>query len=132
MSTIEATTTSESGYTSVSRVGEYELTIDATNSDGPNPNEVLVVDYASCFVPALRVGAQKAGHDDLGRVEVDISAELDDDDDLTSITFDIAIAAALSEAEVATVVESAEDICHVHDALRDELHAEIDVTPDAF
>ncbi|WP_330631781.1 OsmC family protein [Halocatena halophila] len=132
MSTIEATTTSESGYTSVSRVGEYELTIDATNSDGPNPNEVLVVDYASCFVPALRVGAQKAGHDDLGRVEVDISAELDDDDDLTSVAFDIAIEADLSESEIANIVERAEDICHVHDALRDELHAEIDVTPDAF
>lgn len=132
METIEATTTSESGYTSVSRVGEYELTIDAANEEGPNPNEVLVADYTSCFIPAFRVGANKEGHDDLGQIDIDAEADVDDGDDLDAIRFSMRVEADLSEDEFDNIVERAENICHVHDALREDLHADIEVDGNAF
>ncbi|UPM43251.1 OsmC family protein [Halocatena salina] len=132
METIEATTTSESGYTSVSRVGEYELTIDAANEEGPTPNEVLVVDYVSCFVPAFRVGANKEGHDDLGRIDVDAEADIDDSDDLDAVRFSMNVEADLSDEEFDDIVERAENICHVHDALREGLHADVEVNGNAF
>ena len=82
MTDIETTTVSEEGYASTSQVGDFELSIDATEETGPGPNGVLVADYASCFLPAFRVGG--------------------------------------------------EDICHVHAALKPELHAEISVHGGAF
>lgn len=132
MGTIEATTTSEEGYTSVSRVGDYELTVDAANEEGPNPNEVLVADYVSCFIPAFRVGGNKEGHDDLGTIKVDAEADIDDDDDLAAIRFDMDVEADLSDEEFGDIVDRAENICHVHDALREELHAEIEVNGTSF
>jgi organic hydroperoxide reductase OsmC/OhrA len=127
MADIETTTTSEEGYTSVSRVGDFELTVDATGEDGPTPNQVLAADYASCFIPAFRVGADKEGHDDLGKISVEVEADLDDDDDLTSIAFTMHVEADLDDDEFDAVVDRAEDICHVHAALREELHADISV-----
>ena len=128
MADIEVTSTSTStdGYTTTSVIGDWELTVDATDENGPNPNAVLVADYASCFIPAFRVGAQQEGFDDLGTVEVDVSATLDDHDDLAGIAFDIAVEASLGDS-VDDVVARAEDICHVHTALREELHADITV-----
>jgi organic hydroperoxide reductase OsmC/OhrA len=126
MPDIEVTSTSTEGYTTTSAIGDWELRIDATDENGPNPNAVLVADYASCFIPAFRVGAQQEGFDDLGTVEVDVSATLDDHDDLTGIAFDIAVEASLGDS-VDDVVARAEDICHVHTALREELHASITV-----
>jgi len=113
MSDIELTSTSTEGYATTSLIGDWELTIDATDAAGPNPNAVLVADYASCFVPAMRVGASQAGLDDLGRVEVDATADLDEGDDLAD--------------SVDEVLDRAEDICHVHTALREELHADITI-----
>ena len=127
MADVESTTTSEEGYTSVSRVGDYELTVDATDQDGPNPNQVLIADYASCFIPAFRVGADKDGHDDLGKITIEVEGDLDDDDDLTAIRFTMHVGADLSDDEFDAVVDRAEDICHVHAALREELHADITV-----
>ena len=132
MSDIEATTTSEEGFSSVSRVGDYELTIDATNENGPDPNEVLVADYVSCFIPAFRVGGNKEGHDDLGMIQVEAEGDIDDDDDLEAIRFTMHIESDLSDEESDTLVSRAEDICHVHDALREELHADIEVNSGAF
>lgn len=132
METIESTTTSESGYTSVSRVGEYELTIDAANEEGPNPNEVLVADYTSCFIPAFRVGANKEGHDDLGRVDIDAEADVDDSDDFDAIRFSMNVEADLSDEEFDDIVARAKNICHVQDALREELHADVEVNGNAF
>jgi uncharacterized OsmC-like protein len=132
MTTIEATTTSEEGFTSVSRVGDYELTVDATNENGPNPNEVLVADYVSCFIPAFRVGGDKEGHDDLGTIQVEAEGDIDDDDDLEEIRFTMHVESDLSEEETEDLVDRAEDICHVHDALREGLHADIEVNSDAF
>jgi len=131
MADIEVTSTSEEGYVTRSVVGEWELTVDATGESGPTPNQVLAADYASCFIPAFRVGANKEGFDDLGTVEVEVEAELDEDDDLESVAFDIHVEAALGDS-AGDVVDRAEDICHVHDSLREELHAEISVTDEAF
>jgi len=130
MADIEVTSTSTEGYTTTNVVGEWELTIDATNENGPNPNEVLAADYASCFIPAMRVGANKEGFDDIGTVEVEVSAELDEEDDLESIAFDIEVEGSLDDS-AEDVIARAEDICHVHAALREELHADISIEDDA-
>ena len=126
MADIQIESRSTEGYATSNVIGEWELMIDATDQEGPNPNAVLVADYASCFIPAFRVGGQQEGFDDLGVVEVDASATLDDEDDLESISFDIAVEESLGDA-AADVVARAEDICHVHAALREELHADISV-----
>jgi len=131
MTDIIIDSTSEEGFTTSSIVGDFELTVDATGEDGPDPNATLVATYASCFVPAFRVGAQQRDHDDLGRIEVESEADLDDDDDLEAIRFTIRVEADLGD-EVDEIVGRAEDICHVHSALREGLHAEITVEDDAF
>ncbi|SDJ44216.1 Organic hydroperoxide reductase OsmC/OhrA [Halovenus aranensis] len=130
MSDINVTSTCKESYTTESVVGNFDLVIDATGEDGPDPNATLVADYASCFIPAFRVGANKEGFEDLGTVQVESSAELDDGDDLTSISFEIHVEADLGDS-VDDVVARAEDICHVHSALREGLHADITVTDGA-
>ena len=130
--TIEVTSTSEEGYVTRSRVGDFELTVDATGEDGPEPNAVLIADYASCFIPAFRVGANKEGHEDLGRVDIDVEGDVDDNDDLTAIRFHILVEADLEDDEFDAVVERAENICHVHTALREGLHAQISGETGAF
>jgi len=131
MADIEVTSTCEEGYTVTSVVDEWELTVDATGEDGPTAQEVLAADYASCYIPAFRVGAKKEGISDLGRIEVEVAADLDEDDDLVSVAFHVKTEASLEDV-ADDVVARGEDICHVHDALRDELHADITVTDEAF
>lgn len=130
--TIEVTSTSEEGYVTRSRVGDYELTVDATEEEGPEPNGVLLADYASCFIPAFRVGGQKEGFDDLGRIDVDVEGDLDEDDDLEAIRFHILVEEDLDDDDFDAIVARAEDICHVHSALREGLHAEITGETGAF
>ncbi|MFB6127776.1 MAG: OsmC family protein [Halolamina sp.] len=132
MTDIETSTVSESGFASTSSVGDFDLTIDATNEAGPDPNAVLVADYASCFLPAFRVGADRAGVDDLGTVQIDAEADLDDSDDLSAIRFDIHVEADVDDDTLGDIVTRAEGICHVHSALREELHADIATNADAF
>jgi organic hydroperoxide reductase OsmC/OhrA len=132
MSDIQTTTVSESGYATTSQVGDFDLAIDATDETGPNPNAALVATYASCFLPAFRVGGQQRGHDDLGKLQIDADADLDDDDDLAAIHFDVHVAADLSDEEFDEIVTRAKDICHVQAALREGLRADVDVYGDAF
>jgi len=132
MADIETTTVNEDAYHSLSRAGDFELSIDATGSEGPTPNEVLVADYASCFSFACRAGANRQLGIDLGEIETEAEADLDDSDDLTGIRFHLYIEAELTDEEIDDVVELGEGICHVHAAMKESLHAEIDVTPDAF
>ena len=127
MADIQTHTLSTEGFASKNQVGDFTLDIDALGDDGPTPNQVLVADYASCFLPAFRVGGQQTGHDDLGKIQIDAEATLDGDDDLSSISFDIYVEADLSDVEFADITERAEGICHVHAALREELHADISV-----
>jgi organic hydroperoxide reductase OsmC/OhrA len=126
MPDIEVTSVSEEGYATTNLIGEWELGIDATEQQGPNPNQALAATYASCFIPAFRVGADKEGFDDVGQIEVDVGADLDEEDDLEYISFDIHVEESLGDS-VSAIVERAEDICHVHAALREELHADIDI-----
>jgi len=127
MADIEVTSTCEAGYTVQSVInGEWELITDALSEDGPSPNEVLAADYASCYVPALRVAADQHGYDDIGEIEVEVAADLDEDDDLEAIDFHVEVEADLGE-DARDIVDLGEDICHVHSALVEELHADISI-----
>ncbi|KAB1194486.1 OsmC family peroxiredoxin [Haloferax sp. MBLA0076] len=132
MSDIQTSTVSDEGFATTSQVGGFDLQIDALDEEGPNPNATLVATYASCFLPAFRVGGQKTGFDDLGKIQIDADADLDESDDLTEIRFDVYVEADLSDEEFAAIADLAEDICHVHTALRDDLRADVTVVGDAF
>jgi len=123
---------SREGFATTSRAGDFRLTVDATDETGPNPNAVLLADYASCYVPALRVSARHHGHDDLGRLEIDVAADLDERDDLAAIRFSLRMEADLDEEELASVVAYAKEICHVNAALREGLRADVTARADAF
>jgi len=127
MADIEVESTCEEGYTVESVInGEWQLVVDALSEEGPSANEVLAADYASCYIPAFRVAADKHGYDDIGEVTVEVAAELDEDDDLEAIDFHIEVEESLGDDEQ-DIVELGEDICHVHSALREELHADISI-----
>jgi organic hydroperoxide reductase OsmC/OhrA len=132
MADIETTTVSEDGFASTSQVGDFELLVDATGEEGPTPNQALVATYAACYLPAFRVGADQRGHDDLGTVQIDADAGLDDDDDLTDISFQIHVEADLDDEAAEEIIERADDICHVHTAVREGLQADVTVASDAF
>ncbi|GGI99189.1 hypothetical protein GCM10008995_06380 [Halobellus salinus] len=132
MSDIQTSTVSDEGFESTSNAGEFELTIDATGEAGPDPNTVLVADYAACFLPAFRVGGQQRGHDNLGKVQIDADADLDGDDDLEAIRFDVHVESDLDDETLGEIVDRAEGICHVHSALREELRADVTAHADAF
>ena len=127
MADIEVQSTCEEGYTVESVInGDWELVIDALNNDGPNPNEVLVADYISCYIPALRVAAGQHDYDDIAEVEAEVTADLDEDDDLEAVGFRVEIEADLGDDEQA-IAELGEEICHVHSALTEELHADVSI-----
>lgn len=132
MADIETKTVNESHYHSLSRVGNFELSIDATSEEGPTPNEVLVADYASCFTFACRAGAQRQLDIDLGMVETTAEAELDESDDLSSVQFRLEVEADLTEDEISQIIDIGKSICHVHNAVRDDLLTGVDLTPNAF
>jgi organic hydroperoxide reductase OsmC/OhrA len=132
MADINVESTCEEGYTVTNVIdGEWELTVDALSKDGPSANQVLAADYCSCYIPAFRVAADEHGYDDVGRIEADVSADLDDDDDLTAIGWTLRVEADLGD-DGADIVERGEEICHVHSALREGLHADISLEDDAF
>lgn len=134
MADIESHTVNEDGFAASSRVGNYELSIDATKEEGPSPNEVLVANYASCWSFAFRAGAQREHDLDLGRIETEATADLDEDDDLAdgSIAFHVRVAADVEEDLVEELIELGNEICHVHAAVREELHPDVEVATDAF
>ncbi|MEF8780304.1 MAG: OsmC family protein [Haloferacaceae archaeon] len=132
MTDIETSTLCEEGYACTSHVGDFDLSVDATGEEGPSANQTLVAAYASCFLPALRVGARQRGHDDIGKLQIDASADLDDDDDLSAIRFDLHVESDLSEEELDEIVARGKDICHVHSAVRPGLRAEITAYGNAF
>ncbi|MFC6724073.1 OsmC family protein [Halobium palmae] len=132
MSDIETSTVSDEGFSSTSQVGDFELTIDATGEEGPTPQQTLVADYASCYLPAFRVAGQRSDYDDLGKVQIDADADMDDNDDVQAVRFTVHTEAEIDDGDADELVEKADDICHVHDALREELHAEVDVNGGAF
>lgn len=130
MADISLTTTSTDGFDTQSVIGDFALGIDPMNETGPNPNAVLVADYAACFLPAVRMGAQKSGYDDLGKLDIEADADLDDHDNVDSISFTLKVEGAVDDP--AELVELGEQYCHVHTALREGLHADVTVVDDAF
>lgn len=132
MTDLEATSTSEEGFVTQSRVGDFKLTVDATGDEGPDPNSVLIADYASCYIPAFRVAGRQRDYDDLGKVEIDVEGDLDDDDDLEAIRFHIKVEADVDEGDLDDLIERGEEICHVHSAVREHLQADISAEANAF
>ena len=128
----EVTTTSEEGYASTSQIRDYELTIDATGEETPDTLESLLAAYAACYVPALRVGGQQRGVEDLGHLEIAVTGELNDDDKLEAVAFDIGVEAEVDDETGEKIVSRANELCKVHDALKSGLHAETSFEGDAF
>ena len=132
MTDIESTTVNEAGFTATSRVGDFDIATDAQGESGPSPNETLLADYAACFTYAFRAGAMRSDYDDLGQIQTDAEADLDDEDDLEAIRFTLHVERELTDDEVNELLDLAEDICHVHAALREGLYADVTVNPGAF
>lgn len=130
MTDITLTTTSADGFDTESVIGDFAVGIDPMDETGPNPNAVLVADYAACFLPAVRLGAKQSGYDDLGKMEIEAEAELDDRENLESISFTLKVETAVEDPE--ELAELGEQHCHVHTALREGLHADVTVEDDAF
>lgn len=121
------TTVSTEGFSSENQIRDFDLTIDATGEQSADTLEVLLATYASCFVPALRVGAEQRDAGELGEIEIEAHGEQNDDDKLSSVRFAVSTEADLDADAADAVVERAEELCKVHDALKPELHAQIDV-----
>ncbi|WP_327051867.1 OsmC family protein [Halomicrococcus gelatinilyticus] len=128
----EVTTTSEAGYSSENEARNFSLTIDATGEDAPDTLEALLAAYGSCYVPALRVGGEQRGAGDLGRIEIEASADLNDDDKLDAVHFDVAWEADVDDETVDEIVERAHELCKVGDAVKESLVADVSVETDAF
>ena len=130
MNEFSLTTSNPDGYDTESVIGDFALAIDPMDETGPNPNAVLVADYASCFLPAVRMGAQQNGYDDLGEMEIEATAAVDDHDDLQSIEFTLKVESAVDDSD--ELVALGEELCHVHAALREGLAADVTVEDEAF
>jgi organic hydroperoxide reductase OsmC/OhrA len=131
MTDILIETTSEDGYASRSIVGDFELTLDGDAEEGPQTNPTLVATYAGCWIPAFRTAARQRDVGELGRVEVESEADLDDDGDLEAIRFKLKTEADLGDSK-AEIVDRAHEICHVDAALREDLRADVVVEDDVF
>jgi uncharacterized OsmC-like protein len=128
----QVTTVSEEGFSSTNEIGEFETTIDPNGEEAPDTLESLLAAYGSCYVPALRVGGQQRGVDDLGQIEIESSGELNDDDKLESIHFDIRVEADVDDETGQKIIDRGFELCKVHDALKDSLHADTSFQGDAF
>ena len=121
----EVHSTSTEGYSTTSQIRDFETTIDATGEDAPDTLEALLAAYSSCYVPALRVAAEQRDVGDLGEISIDVTGELNDDDKLESVAFDIETDAEMDDDKAEQVIDRANALCKVHDALKDSLKAEM-------
>ncbi|WP_306052534.1 OsmC family protein [Natronococcus wangiae] len=128
----QVTTVSEEGFSATNDIRDFETTIDSNGEDAPDTLESLLAAYGSCYVPALRVGGQQRGVDDLGKIEIESSGELNDDDKLESIHFDIRVEADVDDETGDEIIERGFELCKVHDALKESLHADTSFEGDAF
>jgi uncharacterized OsmC-like protein len=128
----QVTTVSEDGYASTTEIRDFSVDIDPGGESAPDTLESLLAAYGACYVPALRVGAKQRDVGELGEIELSITGELNDDDKLESVQFDIAVGADVTEAEGEEAIDRAFDLCKVHDALKSDLHAETTFEGDAF
>ena len=123
----EVHSVSEEGYSTTTQTGDFESTIDAQGEEAPDTLEALLGAYASCYVPALRVGAQQRDAGDLGRIEIDATGDLNDDDKLESVAFDVSTDGDLDEDRKEAVIERAHELCKVGDALKESLEADVTI-----
>jgi len=130
--TKQVTTTSEAGYASDNQIRDFERTIDATGEDAPDTLEAVLAAYASCYVPALRVGAEQRDVGDLGRIEIDADGDLNDDDKLAAVHFTVRTEAELDDEQADDVIARADELCKVHDALNADLAADVTIQGGAF
>jgi uncharacterized OsmC-like protein len=131
MSDIEITTNNDEGFGATSSIGEFELSTHAQADTGPSPNEVVVADYAQCFAYAFRATGMRGEVGDVGAIQTEAEATLDEEDDLEAISFTMHVEADLTDDEVDELLAGAEDLCHVRAALKPSLHAEVTVRTDA-
>jgi organic hydroperoxide reductase OsmC/OhrA len=127
MSDIEISTSNESGFGATSQIRDYELSTHAQGKDAPSPNEIIVADYAQCFSYAFRATAMRGDYADTGAIDTDAEGDINDEDDLTAIRLTLHVETEYSDAEVEELIAGAEDLCHVHAALKPELHADVTV-----
>jgi len=128
----QVTTISEDGFASQNDIRDFSVDIDATGEAAPDTLESLLAAYSSCYVPALRVGAEQRDVGDLGRIEIDVEGELNDDDKLEAVSFDVKTEADVDDDAAEQVIERAEELCKVHDALKGSLAADVSVRGGAF
>lgn len=127
MSDIELSSSNAEGFSASSDIDGFELTTHAQGKGAPSPNEILVADYAQCFSYAFRATAMRGDYADIGAIEAEASADINDEDDLTSISLTLHVEQEYSDAEVEELIAGAEDLCHVHAALKESLHADVSV-----
>lgn len=127
----EVHSVSEEGFSTTNDIRDFETTIDATGEEAPDTLESLLATYSACFVPALRVAAEQRDAGDLGRVEIDVTGDLNEDDKLAAISFDVSVAGDLG-GKTDAVLDRAQKLCKVHDALKTDLYADVTVEDDAF
>ena len=125
-------TISREGYASENDIRDFDVTIDATGEEGPDTLEALLAAYGSCYVPALRVGAEQRDVGDLGRIEIDVEGDLNDDDKLDAIEFTVRTEASVDDDQAQKVIDRADQLCKVGDAVKDSLTAEVEIQGDAF
>ena len=123
----QVSVSSDEGFASTASIGSDTVSIDPTGETAPDTIEHLLGTYAACYVPALRVGAEQRNVGDLGSITIDVSGALNDDDKLDGIEFDVTVDTALEDDEIASVVERANELCKVHDALKTSLYATVTV-----
>lgn len=120
-------TVSSEGFTASTEIRDFDLDLDATGDEAPDTLEALLATYGACYVPALRVGGQQNGVEDLGHVEIDITGELNDDDKLASVHFDVRLEEDVDDSTIQDIVDRADALCKVRDALKSDLHASVEV-----
>lgn len=125
--TKRVTTRSEEGFASTSAIEGYTIEIDGAGESTPGTVEHLLATYAACYVPALRVGAEQRDAGDLGELEIAVTGEVNDDGKLTAVAFDVSTETELEGDQAAAVINRADALCKVHDALKPEVHADVSV-----
>ncbi|WP_135820681.1 OsmC family protein [Halostella litorea] len=123
--TKEVHSVSEEGFSTTNNIRDFETTIDAEGEEAPDTLEALLAAYASCYVPALRVGAQQRDAGDLGRIEIDATGDLNDDDKLAAISFEVSTEADVDDDTAEAVIERAHELCKVGDAVKESLEADV-------
>lgn len=125
--TKEAHAVSTDGFQTEVSVAGFDVLVDATGEESPDTLDGLLANYAACYVPALRVGAEQRGVDELGEITIDVTGELNDDDKLSAVAFDVTVEADIDADKGEAIVERAKALCKVYDAVKPALKADVSI-----